>query len=224
MLKEHGYQISQVSLSDPFGQSSASWSDRAIDSSAKTVNGESFPEVCYANTLIYPFLARNENKLIADILKLTDYLSSEQAIPDTATCTIAYFMFPHNPFIVDEAGNPISSAHDRDWNDNQYYLGQYKYCTKLIMKILSNIVLHEPDAVIVLQSDHGARASSDQKLFMEKFPLESMNNPLNAVYCGGKNIDIEGASSVNTMRRVLSQVLSISLEDKVVPEDTYMYK
>lgn len=220
IMREHGYTVQVAESNDFLGQDSPIRG--AASSSAETINGENFTQLCYQNTVFYPFVVQDSAALMQDINKVIDYLSDPNNIPIVPTYTIGYVCFPHQPFLVDENGSTIPAEHRYNWGDDEYYLGQYKYATKLMLRELDNILKNDPDAVIILQSDHGARGG---ELFMTKFPLEVMNNPLNTVYYRGESIDeIEGLSSVNTVRIVLSRLFNEEYELVDVPVDTWQYK
>ena len=55
------------------------------------------------------------------------------------------------------------------------------------MEIVESIVENDPNSIIIIQSDHSARASSDDDLFLNIFSLEDMSSVFNAVYCKGEN-------------------------------------
>lgn len=87
------------------------------------------------------------------------FVSDELAELDLPNPKFVYthLLFPHMPFMFSENGTYLQSPYYHDWN---YYLGQYKFSLKMIMRTVRSI-LDESDPqnppVIILQSDHGAR-------------------------------------------------------------------
>jgi hypothetical protein len=103
-----------------------------------------------------------------------------------------HFLLPHTPFIFDENGNLLPPQDAQDWH---YYLGQYKYATKLAMqlvqKLLANADPNNPP-VIILQSDEGARNLQSRTQdnivvngYLENYPGRYNQYILNALYLPG---------------------------------------
>ena len=224
LLREHGYEIDiaeQIAFfrKEPFeGQGSGG-------SGAMTASGENLEQLCMQNTILHPLFRLNTSAEMDKVNKLVSYLSDSEKIPQKPTFRIGYLNMPHAPFIVDKMGRPINATQYYNWKDDQYYLEQLQYTTKLLKQMVQNVLDNDPDSIIIVQSDHGARASTDMELFMEKFPLEIMNNPMQAVYYRGKVItDFSNLSSVNNMRAVLENLWGEPMTEVSVPADTYQYK
>jgi len=220
ILQEQGYEVQTVESQKFLNQKSPL--ENVQSTGASTINGNSLSDLLWQRTILYPFFQKGVSKSMESIMKVVNYMSDRANLPQSDTFTAVYLCFPHAPFQVDENGTAISSVHSGDWEDNQYYLGQYKYATKLMIQMAENILVNDPDSILMIQSDHGARSGS-----IPRFPLRIMHNSLNTVYFKGEKIEIEGLSLVNTMRAVLNQLLGIDFEMIPVPEDdvnTYSYK
>lgn len=216
-MQEHGYDVQIIEGGNFLCDDSPASS--GASSSATTAAGEDLAYLIYHKTAIYPFYLLNIAPNFTQVKRTVEYLSSDKIFQEQSTFTIGYVCCPHPPFCIDENGRSVSFSGYNNWEDNRYYLGQFKYVTKQIIIILENILRNDPDSIVILQSDHGARASSSEQ-FMEKFPLDVMNNPLNAVYYQGESIDeIRGLSSVNTMRVILSRLWNEMYELVEVPGD-----
>lgn len=195
LMKEHGYKVNVLEMEDFLGGHLPSFEKKR--KMASTINNESLMDLCIKRSVFYPFMKSSSSKRLDKLFFMEKYLSDYKNIPLDSTFTLAYFAFPHQPFLVDENGNRISKSQSANWENNQVYLGQYKYATKIMISILDNIIENDSNCIIFLQSDHGARKA--------QFPIEVKSNPLNAVYYyGEKNLDIEGYSTLNTIRLVLS--------------------
>lgn len=207
LMREMGYDVQVIEATDFLGQYSPT---RSKSSQQLTQNGESISDLCYQSTFVYPFIHINSDKTFLKILSMVDYLSSPQNTPKSPTMTVGYFIFPHPPFITDENGNMLPTSQYYNWADPQFYLGQYKYASKLIMKIVENIVSNDSDSVIMLMSDHGARGNDDYSVDM---PLEYKINPLNAVYFRGESGEgLDGTSTLHTLRSLLERMFEIQLD------------
>ncbi len=73
--------------------------------------------------------------------------------------TIVYFMAAHEPYRLDAEGHRIAPANDRI-EDPAYYPGQYAAAKELVLHMVDRILQQDPDAVIVLQGDHGLQGMS----------------------------------------------------------------
>ena len=87
------------------------------------------------------------------------------------------------------------------------------------------IIENDPEAVIILQSDHGARYPFHCEMIREeKRNIEEkyMENILNCVYWGAEveAQDIEGLSGVNTLRLVLNIEFGSDFEMISVPVES----
>ena len=109
----------------------------------------------------------------------------------------AHVTCPHGPYLFESDGGWRQEAGSA--TDPQYYLAQYQYVTMRIMKVLATLVEKDPDAVILLMSDHSAR----QNLGL---PAEDMARIFNAVYFRGEELDVEGLSGLDTELSVLNRL------------------
>ncbi|MBR3305098.1 MAG: hypothetical protein IKI74_04660 [Christensenellaceae bacterium] len=142
------------------------------------------------------------------ISRVFDYLSDPSNYTfGSSVAIVSHIMCPHSPFVYDENGTIPPRDGFYNWDIPDYYLGQYKYTEIQMKKIITALIENDPDCIIVLMSDHGTRPRSDDWVEM---PLtiaeEDMRRILNAVYIGGRQLDIEGLNGVNTLRAVLQMM------------------
>ena len=82
---------------------------------------------------------------------------------------------------------------------------------------MDNLIAQDPNAVIILQSDHGARYPAQMFVGFGSPPLDQtvenpyMQNILNCVYVGGRSLEIEGLTGINTLRTVLNSEFGTEL-------------
>lgn len=79
---------------------------------------------------------------------------------------------------------------------------------------MDNIQAHDPEAVIILQSDHGARLGHHlAELYGDPYDAETdtihQQNILNCVYLPGETVDITGLNGINTLRTVLNRLFQL---------------
>lgn len=221
LLSENGYMIKGVGNARWYGLEDLAGG--VSISGAQTIGGETFQDILLQRSVIYPFVCPNTSAYAQMLSTSIEYLCQNSGVQKNVF-TILHLLSPHTPFVVDENGNYIPSEHHLNWDDKQYYLGQYIYVTKLMTRLVDSIIKNDPDSIIILQSDHGARASTDPVTFKAKFELEDMKGILNAVYYRGEDIpEIKGQSGVNTLRIVFNRLFHLDWGVVEVPQDEYQY-
>ena len=218
LLKSKGYTLNGAVAADYYAL--PEMDNTQSSSSAKTVDGDTLGDLLLKKTVAYPLIVQHAVAFDEPIEMILNFSMEHR---NDSQFVMAHFNLPHEPFFFDSDGNPnvVSSS---DWRDKKLYLGQYIFAGKVMETLAAGIIKNDPDSIIIIQSDHGARASSDSELFMVMFELDEMNNFFNAVYCAGEEVDIEGLSGVNTLRTVLNRVLGMDMEMLPVPEDTFAYR
>lgn len=116
-----------------------------------------------------------------------------------------HLLLPHEPFVFDENGGSVSYENMNNWMDPKYYTGQLRFLSKKMDELADMILRSDPGAVVLMQSDHGARPFSG---LSEGERLAS----LNALYLAGRQADIEGLSTINTLRLAMNQALGLKLK------------
>ena len=138
----------------------------------------------------------------------------------------SHLMLPHAPFIYDSEGNSVS----RDPNlkvDKEGYLDQLIFTERKILELIDSIQKRSPESVIILYSDHGFRAATNQANPTDEDLIRGFNN-ISAVYFPDKDTSIpEKLSLVNLYRIFFNAYFDTDyeiLEDKqfwynnVIPE------
>lgn len=219
LMKDQGYIIKGVGEADFYGMVNAAGE---TESSTKTISGNTFFDLLVRKTLLYPFYQGNSLSDTKKIFDSMEYIGNPDNFSESEEFTIMHIFCPHTPFLLDVNGKAVPYKHYIDWKNKKYYLEQYQYITKLMIQAINSIVESDPNSVIILQSDHGARASTDKDLSRKMFELNDMNHILNAVYYQGDLIpEINNQSGVNTLRLTLNKLFDLNLEILEVPEDDY---
>lgn len=160
--------------------------------------------------LTYVGRTRNILKLIEES---SDYTENNQP-----TFTIGYIQSPHDPIMFQEDGTVLPEELWHNWANKELYIGQLKYINQNIENTIVNIKKKDPDALVIIQSDHGSRyphwmvENYGAEAYDESVEDTYMQNILNCVYYKGEKIDIEGLSGINTLRTTLNYVFGTDYE------------
>lgn len=156
-------------------------------------------------------------RILKSTLKITEN-AVDKISKHHPTLTVSYICSPHHRFALDEEGRGISSEFELNYENKDFYLGQLKYITKTIEATVKNIKEKDPEALIIIQSDHGMRLPIWMETYHGVAFLEEeterpyMQNILNCVYYQGETIEIEGLSGINTLRKTFNEVLGTEFE------------
>ncbi len=115
----------------------------------------------------------------------------------------AHIMAPHVPFVVGPDGEHVEAEHFYNYDDEEFYLGQYIYITQEITGIIDNLLDQSAtEPVIILQSDHGPRW------------VEGWEKILNAFYLPENDHELlcDSISPVDTFRLIFNHYFDAGLE------------
>ena len=179
-----------------------------LQSDAATMNGETALEILVTNSMLMPL----PTMLYWRRVGASGDMAAFDWLDDPAHYNVesnrAIFLYaccPHPPFYYGADGSPVDAANWENWTDLSYYRDQYIYITKRMQKTVSTILEHDPNAVILLQSDHGLRYHADsEKPHPFWIETDDQRQIFNALYVGGKPVDITGLSGYNTWRALLN--------------------
>ena len=210
LFKEHGYKLNLISDygTIPTGE----YVDYLFETEMYEDTLENF---LIKNTVYYPFLINQyRNSRIVEVESIFQYMIESWEISHDKLFTFAYVEFPHLPWVVDENGNDLPLSEKQNWENPDTYLGQLKFASKKILEVVEVIIEKDPDAIIIIQSDHGYRRADKIRQDYEDLELERefMKNVLNAVYYKGENVDIEAMSGLNTLYVVLNKFFGMDFK------------
>lgn len=225
LFQDMGYQVNLINHTDFLDTDGA----RVL---TQNQHRDSIAVYLYQNSLLkvaYPLFERlpqlrqlNESAVMA--LDALDCMEDAWRYTDgKPTLTLGYVAVPHSYFLFDREGNVQPQSEWLNWEDPQYYLGQLEYTNRRILAAVDSILAHDPDAIIILQADHGARLGYHLKeLYDTPYDPETetihQQNILNCVYWGGKELDISGLSGINTLRTILNATYGTDYE--LLPQPT----
>lgn len=224
-FKENGYEINLINHLNYFGAEGCNV--LTSNQSRKTIS-----DLLLKNSLYYrsDFVRKSLNSYIQ-----ADYVATYtgplfnamdlgrecwEYVGEDPTMTMVYIQCPHAPCILDKNGKLVDDWENVGWMWGRFelYLGQLEFVSNYILEVVEGIQKNDPDALIILQSDHGCRQA---KHYYEMgrwetydAPTENlyMQNILNCVYYQGQSFPIEGLTGINTLRTILNQVFGTEYE------------
>ncbi len=131
-----------------------------------------------------------------------------------------HLMCPHHPFYFDENGDiPILELDFfNPVNYPKLYVDQIKYLNIRLMRIVKSIKKKNPNAIIIIQADHGAAGtvlepSNERDIWNDRFSI------LRAIYAP-KEYDLDFISSVNLFPMLFNNWLETPIKIK---DDHYWF-
>ena len=133
-----------------------------------------------------------------------------------------HLMCPHHPFHFDEKGDLPKEDYDYD-NPEVYpkmYMDQIKYLNIRFMRIIKSIKKKDPNAVIIIQADHGGPKCmffhdlyTADNIWLERYSI------MRAIYAP-ENYDLDFVSSVNLFPTIFNNWLEKPIR---VKDDHYWF-
>lgn len=135
---------------------------------------------------------------------VADQLQSLIAMPaiEGPKFVFAHVICPHAPFLFGPNGEYVSPADFYNFQDKEFYLGQYRYISQEIQTVITTLIEEsESEPVIILQSDHGLREHPGLEIGDSEW-----QKILNAYYLPGNGSQdlYDSVSPVNTFRLILN--------------------
>jgi len=192
--------------------------DENCEYSYEGVSNKEFSAEYYIvmNTAYYPFYNAVKYDEISELNNHLKYVAESHEITDNGLLTVSYICSPHLPWFADENGDFIDASNRENWADRSIYLGQLKYVNKLITATVEEIIENDPDSIIMLFSDHGFRVVTEMKTkYGQDDNTEDeiyQKNILNMVYYRGEQLEIEGLTNIDTVRKVFNKLLGTDFE------------
>ncbi len=208
ILEGLGYDLWQLGSLYPLPELLTK-ADFLTRSGVATMNGETALEILITNSMLMPLPTMlywdrvgGKGEVVAlEWLEQPDHYGKENR------ALFVYLCCPHPPFYYDEDGGEVDRENWVNFSDPKYYLDQLKYVTKMTERAITGILANDPDSIILLQSDHGLRFHNDSDLpHLFHISLMDQFRILNAAYCSGDPLPIEGLSGYNTWRLVLNRL------------------
>ncbi len=233
-FSNRGYQVNLINHRDALGEENC----RVISKYRGNDRMDTLEDYIFNQSMIYNLTLRlmprqTSTSRYAEGLSsaINDMKHVWEEAAGQPTLTICYLQCPHAGFVYDRNGNRLPEEDALNWADKDLYIEQLLFLNSQIRETVALIQSNDPDAVIVMQSDHGVRYAKHCMYLYEQSdydaPTETryMQNILNCVYWGEGNppIDIEGLTGINTWRTILNNAFGSNLELLPEPEG-YLYE
>jgi len=191
-----------------------------VNKSAPTIIFNSFGILVADRTMLAPITKyfKLESEAIETHRDIIYFVADELGEMEFPKPTFIYshLLLPHVPFLFTENGGYLEYDHQHDWN---YYLGQYKFTIKIILRTIETI-LSEADSnnppIIIIQSDHGVRNLANNESGegnLVNFPEEYRTSILFAIYapaCPDMPLE-DGIDPVNTFPLVFNCLFDLDI-------------
>ena len=126
----------------------------------------------------------------------------------------AHLILPHSPFLFGPNGEYVNPENILlEWettseqinSEQNLYLDQLKFTNKKTLELVDKILISDPDALIIIQSDHGLRLGVDWENPSEEMMVQSLSG-FQAYYFPTKNYDVlyDDMTPVNSWRIILN--------------------
>jgi hypothetical protein len=151
---------------------------------------------------------------------------------DRPTFTFAHILLPHEPYLFEADGNPVSEAEEASRSRDRNFVGQLRFANARLTRVVDRLLAgpEETDPIVILQADEGPhplRYEYNQISF--RWPLATLSELreklwiLNAYYLPGledPRVDPD-ITPVNTFRMVFRKYFGAELPP--LPDQTYVF-
>ena len=228
LFRQNGYEINLINQDNFLGTQGTNvlTSGQREETIADYIyNNSIFPQVPGVNRWMERYVLRMESdsalKTMENVRAAME--SCHEYVGKDPTLTMGYVISPHHPFVCDRNGEPLPSEAYKDWTTTDYYFEKLLYTNEMILTTVDNILETDPEAIIILQADHGSRQPGhlvDQfggPWFDGKVENPMMASVLNCVRVPGGSPDIEGDTCINAARKTFNAAFGTEFEMLEVP-------
>ncbi len=214
---DHGYSIHHYAEAGVSIQWNGSYGEVG-KSTSTTMDGRNFSILYFSNFAFYPFLSTGSDEYQRQLrYDAMDFLDRNVTGKNQSNFVYVHSKGAHEPFVFTEDGSTVPETEWGNVGNPRYYLGQYKFVTKLTQEAICNILEKDPECIIILMTDHSMRKTQNE-LGEVIVSNEDKTTILNAVYYRGEPFEeINNQSGVNTLRLVLDRLFNSNLGIIEVP-------
>jgi hypothetical protein len=217
------------------------WEPTRVDPGAddnETTGLSEFGQVLYDTTVAAPVARRLglttfdprelERRRILEQFRLLEEISEDPG----PTFTFAHILLPHEPYLFDADGSPVSEAEEASRSRARNYVGQLRFANARLTEVVDRLLAgpEETEPIVIIQADEGphpVRYQFDQISF--RWPLATLAELreklwiLNAYNLPGledPQVDPD-ITPVNTFRMVFREYFGADLPP--LPDRTYVF-
>ena len=210
ILRSNGYELRGVGETDWLGIQGSIKSAGG----AATADGADIFRLTLNNSFLGQLIVRDYCKEAETIINSLDELNNIEINPNSGIFTMFYICSPHHPYYLDRDGNMNASDKwfNYDGNNNESYIGALEYINKRIIPAIERIVSNDPNAIIVVCSDHGNRFGN--------ISAGMSKRTLNIMYYKGETIEeFDGLSGVNTLIYIFNNEIGTNMSYVNLPNE-----
>ena len=211
--------------------------DPAADVNATTGLSE-FGQVLYDTTVAAPVARRlglfrldpreRERRRLLEQFRILEEIPQD----DRPTFTFAHVLLPHEPYLFEADGSPVTEAEEASRSPARNYVGQLRFANTRLREVVDRLLAgpEEADPIVIIQADEGphpVRYQYNQLSF--RWPLATRSELreklwiLNAYHLPGlEGVQVDpDITPVNTFRLVLREYFGADLPP--LPDRTYVF-
>jgi len=166
-----------------------------------------FQEILWNTTMLKPFYYHLVGGQYEQVQRRQTLYTLEhlKTLPEVEgpKFVVTHLYCPHQPFVFGPEGEYISPVNWANYEDKQFYLGQYIFISREIEKV-ADVLLEESEIppIIIIQSDHGLRPHHRGIVI----GTDEWRKILNALYLPGMDADVlyDNISPENTFRLIFN--------------------
>jgi hypothetical protein len=220
LLRAKGYEVLTIPSSVPSTDVTSDATVRQVgnlNSLEIALATSSLPSRLFPSKMLDVLGSDAASRIDAQLARLSDIATTSH---DSPRIVLTHLMSPHPPFVLNQRMDYLDSCFPQcklwETTVNQTGMTETEYASRMrtqiielnrrIESVLSTIVQADPDATIIVLSDHGARHFTDGT--EEHFRIFFAARP------GALRVEFpDDIAPVNVFRRILSSALEVPLPD-----------
>jgi len=209
-FSENGYTI--IETNSMMRYKNFSHVDESLCYNTNFINSEFLDQLLNKSIIRY-FMEKHQENTRRDTVRCSfDALIQTPTDFEKPTYVFAHLYVPHPPFLFGPNGENVTPDHNeisglQSWENPEGYVNQLIYATSEVSRVIENIILQDPSAIIIVQGDTGTYTGishSSEKIFDDVYQAHSI---LYAIRIS-ENVDLQETNPVNTYRIVFNHLFN----------------
>jgi len=210
IFSENGYTI--IETNSMMRYKNFSYVDEKLCYDTNFINSEFLDQLLNKSIIKY-FMEKHQENTRRDTVRCSfDALIQIPTDFEKPTYVFAHLYVPHPPFLFGPNGENVTPDHNeisglQSWENPEGYVNQLIYATSEVSRVVENIILKDPSAIIIVQGDTGtytAISRSSEKIFDHAYQAHSIFYAIRI----SENVDLQEINPVNTYRIVFNHMFN----------------